>query len=666
MEVNLKIQKLRKEINEHNIRYYVHDDPIISDGEYDLLMQKLLQLEHENPNLITDNSPTQRIGSAPISSFQTINHSIPMLSLANAMNENEIIEFDKQVKKNLDIHNEVEYVAEPKLDGLAVELIYKKGKLVKGSTRGDGVSGEDITVNLKTIRGIPLQMESNIVTPDLLEVRGEVYISHIDFNKLNNERLKQGEHLFANARNCAAGSLRQLDSSITAKRPLRIYCYAPGKIEGIKISSQKELLELLPKWGFPVNTLISYGKGVDFLLQYYRKAEIFRSDLDYDIDGVVFKVNSYDQQLKLGSRSRSPRWAIAGKLKAKQATTKVLDIELSIGRTGVITPVAKLDPVSVGGVIISNATLHNQDEINRKDVRKGDMVLVQRAGDVIPEIVKVLIERRPMNTKRFIFPKLCPECSSVLESSEDVVAKRCLNNDCPEQIKGRIKHFISKPCMNIDGFGIKLVEQLVDQNIINEISDIYKLKLKELVDLDRMAEKSANKLLISIEKSKNSTMARFVNALGIRNVGQNSSKILEKHYNANINDLMNASVSELVEINEIGEIMAKSIVNYFADQSNQKLINDCILNGLIINELEKINELKFFGKTFVFTGTLNNFNRQEVRNIIEKFGGRINSSVSSKTDYLIVGKNPGSKLDKSIKLDINIINEDDFINLINQ
>ncbi|SVB33264.1 uncharacterized protein METZ01_LOCUS186118, partial [marine metagenome] len=466
MDILRQIQLLREEINQHNTHYYVQDSPVVSDAEYDQLMRKLEKLEMGNPKLITPDSPTQRIGAAPLSEFQSLAHRLPMLSLANAMNEDELIEFDNQVKKGLGVDSKIEYAAEPKLDGLAVELVFDDGIFIYGSTRGDGTIGEDITQNLKTIRAIPLSLLKNAPIPKILEVRGEVFITHLDFKKLNEQRLEKGEQAFANPRNCAAGSLRQLDSSITAQRPLRIYCYAPGLIEGATYSSQKELLETLPKWGLPVNPKIEFGKGVDFLMGYYEKAEKFRNELEYDIDGVVFKVNSFSHQDELGVRSRSPRWAIAGKLKSQQVTTKILNIEVSLGRTGAVTPVAKLEPVSVGGVVVSNATLHNQNEIDRKDVRIGDTVLIQRAGDVIPEVVKVILEKRPKGSLPFTLPNNCPVCNHEVFRSEGEVVARCQNMECPAQVKGRIDHFVSKGCMDIDGFGTKLVDQLVEKKLM--------------------------------------------------------------------------------------------------------------------------------------------------------------------------------------------------------
>jgi len=666
MEILRQIQHLRTEINQHNIRYYVNDNPIIADAEYDQLMRKLEQIEKNNPDLITTDSPTQRIGAAPLSEFHTLAHRLPMLSLANAMDKDELIDFDTQVKKGLGAETNVEYVAEPKLDGLAVELVYDKGIFSHGLTRGDGNTGEDITQNLKTIRAIPLSLQNNASIPDILEVRGEVFITHFDFNRLNEQRLKAGEQPFANPRNCAAGSLRQLDSSITAQRPLRIYCYAPGIVEGITFSSQKELLETLPRWGFPVNPQIRFGKGVKFLLEYYQNAEKFRKDLKYDIDGVVFKVNSFSQQDELGVRSRSPRWAIAGKLKTQQVTTKIIDIEPSVGRTGAVTPVAKLESVSVGGVMVSNATLHNQDEINRKDIRIGDMVLIQRAGDVIPEVVKVILEKRAKESSPYILPSTCPICHHKIYRSEKEVVTRCQNMECPAQVKGRIEHFISKNCMDINGFGTKLVDQLVDTNQIQSVANIYQLNLEQLSQLERMAEKSAQNIMDSIELSKSTTMARFIHALGIRNVGEHASKVLEKSFGGNLDKLMKADIGDLTAIHEIGKIMAESIVIFFADTSNQRVVQVCMDSGIQFSKVEQIQKSEFTGKTFVFTGSLKKFSRKEAQSMVEKFGARSSSSVSTKTDFLIAGPGAGSKLKKAVKLNISIITEDEFLNLIGE
>ena len=666
MDILLQIQLLREEINQHNINYYVNDSPIVSDAEYDQLLRQLDELEKENPKFITPDSPTQRIGAAPLSEFQQLTHRLPMLSLANAMNSNELNEFDEQVKKGLGLEVEIEYVAEPKLDGLAVELIYEKGKFTHGSTRGDGTTGEDITQNLKTIRAIPLILLDNAPIPKILEVRGEVYITHSDFKKMNEKRLDKGEQAFANPRNCAAGSLRQLDPSVTAKRPLRIFCYAPGIIEGITFSSQKELLETFPKWGLPVNPKIEFGKGVDFLKRYYEKAEKFRNKLEYDIDGVVFKVNSFAHQDELGVRSRSPRWAIAGKLKSQQVTTKILNIEASLGRTGAVTPVAKLEPVNVGGVTVSNATLHNQDEIDRKDIRIGDTVLIQRAGDVIPEVLKVILEKRPGNTISYVIPANCPVCTHEVFRPEGEAVARCQNMECPAQVKGRIDHFVSKGCMDIDGFGTKLVDQLVEKELLKNVADIYSLNLIQLSELERMAEKSAKNIMDAITASKKSSMARFLHALGIRNVGEHASKVLEKSFSGNMNNLMDAEIEALTAIHEIGGIMAESIVDFFKDTSNRNVIQACLNAGIQFEAVEQIQESEFTGKTFVFTGSLEKFSRKEAQYMVEKLGARASGSVSSKTDFLIAGPGAGSKLKKAEELNIPVYSEDDFLDLISK
>jgi len=664
MDILRQIQLLRSEINQHNIHYYVQDNPVVSDSEYDELMRKLEKLENENPTLIAPDSPTQRIGASPLSEFQSLDHRLPMLSLANAMNKDELKEFDAQVKKGLGLEADIEYAAEPKLDGLAVELVYENGMFTHGSTRGDGTTGENITQNLKTIRAIPLSLIENVPVPRILEVRGEVFITHTDFKKMNDKRLEEGEQAFANPRNCAAGSLRQLDSSITANRPLRIYCYAPGIIEGVTFQSQKELLEMLPKWGLPVNPKIEFGKGVDFLMGYYEKAEKFRNELEYDIDGVVFKVNSFSHQDELGVRSRSPRWAIAGKLKSQQVTTTILSIEASLGRTGAVTPVAKLEPVSVGGVVVSNATLHNQDEIDRKDVRIGDIVLIQRAGDVIPEVVKVILEKRPENTTPYVIPASCPVCSHEVFRPEGESVARCQNMECPAQVKGRIDHFVSKGCMDIDGFGTKLVDQLVEKNLVKNVADIYSLNLDQLSELERMAEKSAQNIMDAITASKKSSMARFIHALGIRNVGVHAAKVLEKSFGGNLENLMNADIEALTAIHEIGEIMAECIVNFFQDDTNQNVINACLQAGIQFDEVEPIQESEFTGKTFVFTGSLEKFSRKDAQSMVEKLGARASGSVSSKTDYLVAGPGAGSKLKKAEELNISIYSEDEFLELI--
>ena len=661
--IKKKISKLKDEINQHNINYYVHDNPTISDGEYDSLLNELIQLEKNNPELITADSPTQRVGATPLTEFNTIEHSLPMLSLANAMNDDEIHDFDKQIKKFLNTENEIEYTCEPKLDGLAVELVYKNGIFQHGSTRGDGVTGEDITQNLKSIKSIPLKIRDEN-PPEILEIRGEVFIDHKDFEILNETRLNSGEQPFANPRNCAAGSLRQLDSKITAQRPLKINCYAFGLINEFEFDRHSDFLKKLPKWGFPVNNLIKTGVGSGFLVNYKNDLENLRDSLDYDIDGVVFKVNSIVKQNELGNRSRNPRWAIAGKFKSRQATTVINNIFPSVGRTGAITPVAQLEPVNVGGVMVSNATLHNQDEINKKDVRIGDIVVIQRAGDVIPEVVKVILEKRLNDFKKYILPNSCPKCQSKVIRPEGEAVARCQNFSCPAQIKGRLKHFVAKPCMNIDGFGEKLVEQLVDENIIKDFSDIFKITVEDIQNLERQGEKSAKNIVDSINKAKDTSLHRFVHGLGIRNVGEHASKLLETNFKS-IKNIKNATVQDFVNIHEIGDIMAKSIVEFFNSHNNNIIIDKCLNSGIQFKKADNAKSDKFLGLTFVFTGSLTQFKRSDAKKIVESNNGKVSSAISKKTNYLVAGENVGSKLKKAQELGIYVISEVEFLKMSN-
>ena len=661
MDSKLRIQKLREELNKHNINYYVHDNPIISDAEYDRLIKELEFLEQKFPQYDSSVSPTKRVGSTPLKEFGSINHSIPMLSLANAMNDIELNDFNLQIQKFLDIDKPIEYIGEPKLDGLAVELVYEKGEFIRGSTRGDGFTGEDITENLKTIKGIPLKLDIGNA-PELLEIRGEVFINHEDFKKLNQQRQDEGLTIFANPRNCAAGSLRQLDSKITALRPLRIFCYAPGEIIGYNFDSQNQFLEYLIECGFPVNSYRKLGYGKDFLLSYFKEIENYRLELPYDIDGVVFKVNSYNLQQRLGERSKSPRWAIAGKFKAQQETTKIINIEISVGRTGALTPVAKLEPINVGGVVVSNATLHNQDEINRKDIRIGDTVLIQRAGDVIPEIVKVISHQKGSNL--YTIPIHCPACNSIASKIDDEAVTRCINNMCNAKIKGQIEHYVSKNCLDIDGLGNKIIDLLLSENIIKDIGDLYHLNLDELSQLERLGEKSAQNIIDAIHKSKNTTLARFIHGLGIRNVGLNASKLLERHFNGDLNKLMQASIEELVSINEVGDIMADSIVQYFSNNDNQLLIKKCIDSGILFQEVKKSQHTIITDKIFVFTGTLESMSRNDAKRIVESYGAKSSGAVSKNTDYIVAGKGAGSKIRKGKELQVSILDEKKFQDLI--
>ena len=657
-----QIQDLRDQLNDHNYRYYVLDDPLISDSEYDQLFRELQKLEIDNPNLITEDSPTHRVGAEPLSSFGSWTHRMPMLSLANAMNEDELAAFDTRVKKGLDTEKDLEYMAEPKLDGLAVELVYENGFFVNGSTRGDGITGEDITQNLKTITAIPLSLRKNgQKTPPLLEVRGEVFITKDGFKKLNRNQEKEELSPFANPRNAAAGSLRQLDSKITATRPLSIYCYEAGRIDGISFDTHEDFLSTLKEWGFPVNPEIQKVNNAETMVAFHRNLEAKRDSLPYGIDGTVFKVNVINQRNALGIRSRSPRWAIAGKFKAQQATTLVQNIIPSVGRTGAVTPVARLEPVNVGGVVVTNATLHNQDEIDRKDVRVGDTVLIQRAGDVIPEVVKVIPAKRPPETKTYQLPTECPSCGQEVSRPEGEVVTRCQNLSCPAQVKGRIEHFVSKGALDIDGFGEKLVDQLVDKKLILTVDDIFKLNFDDLVNLDRMAEKSALNILTAIQDSKQTTFARFVYALGIRNVGAHLSKVLEKAFVGDIEKFMKAAEEELEAIDEVGPIVAETITTFLSNCTNTNVIESCLSLGIQLKKVEEPKSLLLQGKIFVFTGALTQFSRNEAKEMTEAHGGKVSGSVSKNTDFVVAGPGAGSKLKKATELDIPVLSEAEFL-----
>ena len=659
------VQSLRDKINDHNYRYYVLNDPLISDSEYDQLFRELENLEQKSPELVTQDSPTQRVGTTPLKSFGTIQHSIPMLSLENAMDEDELRSFYERLQKGLNNKDKISIIAEPKLDGLGVELVYENGFFIHGSTRGDGITGENISQNLKTIPSIPLSLRTNKRNAiQLLEVRGEVFMTKSGFDQLNKTRLAEGLDPFANPRNAAAGSLRQLDSKITSQRPLSIFCYEAGNINGETFNSHKEFLSALKDWGFPVNPEVKVVNNIDEMIVYHSNLENKRNTLPYEIDGTVFKVNKNEQRNILGARSRSPRWAIAGKFKSQQVTTIVTDIIASVGRTGAITPVAKLNPVNVGGVIVTNATLHNQDEIIRKDIRIGDTVLIQRAGDVIPEIVKVIQGKRSSNTVQYFLPKLCPACEHEVFRPEGEAISRCQNLSCAAQVKGRIEHFISKSALDIDGFGEKLVNQLVDNKMIQTVDDIFKLNFQDLVNLERMAEKSAQNIIDAIDSSKKTTFNRFVYALGIRNVGSHLSKVIERAFNANINDFINATFEALEKIDEVGPIVAETITRFWKDRSNIDVVESCLALGVKLDSGSELHSKKLENKIIVFTGTLTQFSRAEANAMTESHGGKSTGSVSKNTDYLVAGNAAGSKLNKAKKLGVAVLTEEEFLKLI--
>lgn len=661
-EIQERVEKLREEIRRYDYYYYVLNQPLISDAEYDRLFRELLELEQKYPELVTPDSPTQRVGAPPAEEFAPVEHAIPMLSLNNCFNDEELEEWDDRVRRLLG-GEAVEYVCEPKLDGLSVELVYVDGVFTVGSTRGDGRVGEDVTRNLRTIKQVPLRLfPIDGQVPRLLEARGEVYMEKEAFRRLNEERERRGEPLFANPRNAAAGSLRQLDPNVTASRPLKIFFYAMGRAEGIEIRSQVELLTTFPKLGLPVNPLWKLCKTLDEVKAFYRELLAMRHELPYETDGMVVKVNDFAQREILGEVSRAPRWAVAYKFPAEEATTRVLDIIVQVGRTGVLTPVAILEPVEVSGATVSRATLHNEDEIRRKDIRIGDWVIVRRAGEVIPEVVKSIPERRTGEEKEFKMPERCPSCGGPVVRPPGEVAYRCENLSCPARIKESIRHFASRRAMDIEGLGEKLVDKLVETGLVRKLSDIYRLKKEDLVNLERMGEKSAQNLLDQIERSKNAGLARLIFALGIRYVGEHLAEVLAEHY-PSLEALSNATYEELIRIPEVGPRIAQSIVDFFKNEENRKLIQELKELG-VKTEAEKPKEGPLSGKTFVFTGALSAFTREEARRIVESLGGRVASGVSRKVDYVVVGADPGEKLRKAQELGITILNEEEFRKLV--
>ncbi|MBA64753.1 MAG: DNA ligase (NAD(+)) LigA [Candidatus Marinimicrobia bacterium] len=661
-DIKKRVKELRTLIEKHNYHYYILNDPIISDGEWDNLFRELENIEANYPNLINKLSPTQRVGAIPIDSFNTIAHRKPMLSLSNAMNNQDLVLFDERIKKLLEKSIDIEYIAEPKLDGIGVELVYENGDFTLGLTRGDGFEGEDITQNLRTIRSLPLKLLAS-KPPKLLEVRGEVFINKKDFVKLNDRQSENNIQIFSNPRNAAAGSLRQLDSKITANRPLSINCYEPGIIDGIDFDTHFDFLKYIKKIGLPVNNLIKKVVGISKMKVYHNNLELNRNKLDYEIDGTVFKLNRYIEREKAGSRSRSPRWAIAGKFKAQQATSTIKNITIQVGRTGALTPVARIEPVFISGVTVTNVTLHNQDEIDRKDIRIGDKVLIERSGDVIPKIVKV-VNRKNKNTPKFKIDSICPSCGHTTKNVNDEAIIRCLNTYCPEQTKGRIQHYCSKPAMNIEGLGKKIVEQLINNKLIINIDDIYSIEKNKISEINGMGNKSAKNIIESINKSKKTTFARFIYALGIRNVGEHTAKILEKKYNSKLDKFIQTTEKELLEINEVGEIVAKSIVGFWKDKNNLNIVKNCLEKGVYIEQKnESVSEF-LNGNIFVFTGSLELMNRNDAKKMIDFFGGITKNTLTKNTTHLVAGKNPGSKLNKAKQLNIPILSEENFLELI--
>jgi len=652
-----EIAELRRTIDSHNYQYYVLDAPVVSDAEFDRLFRRLVELESQHPELASPTSPTQRIGAAPADKFATVRHTLPMLSLNNAMAEDEFREFDARVRRTLKTERPIEYVAEPKLDGLAIELVYENGDLTVASTRGDGINGENVTANVKTIRSVPLRLHERgaPALPQRLEVRGEVILPKDAFRQLNAERAGNGEPLFANPRNAAAGSLRQLDSRITAGRPLDMFCYAPGHIVGIDFESHWDFLHTIRAWGLKTNPLNTRCEGADAVVRYHRKIAEQRGDLSYDADGIVAKVNSFALQRQLGEVSRSPRWAIAYKFKAQQARTRITAIIPSVGRTGTITPVAELEPVTVGGVTISSASLHNMDEIERKDVRIGDTVIIERAGDVIPYVVSVVTAERTGKERKFHMPSTCPVCGSKVIREEGAAAFRCIGMSCPAQLRETVRHFASKHALDVDGLGEKLVAQLIETGLVKNVADLYELKKDQLVALERMADKSAQNIIDAIEGSKRTTLTRFINALGIPQVGEHMAEVLADHFGS-IEELEGATEDKLLEIREIGPETAREIRAFLSLKQNRTVIERLLRAGVHPVAERRARSGALAGKTFVLTGALS-VPRDQVAKEIAARGGRVVSSVSKSTDYVVAGHEPGSKLDKARKLGVAILDE---------
>jgi DNA ligase (NAD+) len=662
-----QVKKLRQDLNEHNYRYYVLDDPSLSDADYDALFAALQALEKAHPELITPDSPTQRVGAAPSKEFAEVQHEVPMLSLENAFADDNVIAFDRRVKDRLHVEHDITYVCEPKLDGLAVSLRYENGVFVRAATRGDGATGEDVTANIRTIKMVPLRLKGNDY-PESIEVRGEVYMPKAGFIALNKRAEIKSEKIFANPRNAAAGSLRQLNPQITAKRPLAIFCYGVGKVVGRSmLDTHSEMLAALKKWGFVVNPEIAVVNGIDKCLAYYASIGKKRTGLLYEIDGVVYKVNSIKEQERLGFVSRAPRWAIAHKFPAEQVQTTIESVEFQVGRTGALTPVARLRPVSVGGVTVSNATLHNMDEVKRKDIQIGDTVIIQRAGDVIPEVVSVVTEKRLSQPKKIKMPAECPICHSAVEQIEGEAAARCTGGlFCPAQRKEAIKHFASRRAMDVEGLGDKLVEQLIDCDLISSPADLYTLKLEQLSGLDRMAEKSAQNLLDALEKSKKTTLGRFLYALGIREVGEATAKNLANYF-GDLKPLYFSTVESLQEVQDVGPVVAKHIVAFFAEDHNHAVIDKLLKNGVHWNVIEKSqSELVLAGKTFVLTGSLDSMSRDQAKDKLESLGAKVAGSVSAKTSYVVTGADAGSKLKKAKELGVPILEENEFLDFLLQ
>ncbi len=661
-EIQREVERLRTELALHNHRYYVLDEPLISDAEYDQLFRRLVDLETEHPELHDPASPTQKVGAPPLAAFTQVRHTVPMLSLANVVSRAEMQEFHQRVQRTLETTQDVEYVAEPKIDGVAVELVYENGKLTVGSTRGDGVTGEDVTANLKTVRSIPLTLLSQPAhpIPRRLEVRGEVFLPKASFRSLNDTRAETGEPLFANPRNATAGSLKQLDSAITAQRPLDFFCYGVGQIEGDVFASYWELRRAFTGWGIKPVPLGRVCPTVEEVFTVCDDLETRRDSLEYDIDGVVIKVNSFALQAQLGQISRSPRWATAYKFPAIQATTTVLNIVPQVGRIGTLTPVAELAPVHIGGVTVKSASLHNMDEIERKDIRIGDTVIVERAGDVIPYVVKTIPEKRTGRERSFVMPATCPVCGAQVAREEGEAAYRCTGPFCPAQLKESLKFFAARGSMDIDGLGEKIIDQLVDKKLAQDPGDLYLLTAEQLAALDRLGEKSAHNLVAALERSKTTTLPRLIAALGIRHLGEATARQLAEYF-GDLDRIMQAEEEALQDVPDIGPEAARSVAAFFGQERNRAVVKKLLDTGVRFPRLEAKPAGRLHGQTFVLTGSLASLTRPQAKQRLEALGAKVTSSVSKKTDYVVAGTDPGSKRDKAEKLGVPILSEEELL-----
>ena len=671
--VDREIEKLREEIRLHDYRYHVLDDPLISDAEYDRLFRRLVEIEAAHPDLVTPDSPTQKVGAAPQAGFKVVKRDVPMLSLENAMNAEEFIEWTERLIREIGEGGAEDFVCEPKMDGVAVELVYRGGALVQGATRGDGVNGEDITANIRTVRSIPLKLRGR--APSYVNVRGEVFMDKAVFEELNRQQMEAGEKAYANPRNLTAGSLKQLDPKVTASRPLRFVVYGLGSVEGAGLedsarpaaarpfASQWDFLAAARGWGLPTNRLSKRCRARDEVIAYYSELVSSRASLPYEIDGVVVKLNDFDLQREAGFRARSPRWAVAWKFPPQEERTQILGIDVQVGRTGALTPVARLEPVAVGGVTVSNATLHNEDEIAKKGVLIGDWVFIRRAGDVIPEVVAPIPELRTGDERPFRMPKECPVCGTPVVREEGEAAIRCPNTACKAQVKERIRHYASREAMDIEGLGEKLVGQLVESDLVGDPAGLYRLTADDLVPLERMAEKSAENVISAIARSKKAAFARFIFALGIRNVGTTVAEVLAEHF-PTVDALRAASEEEISGVRGVGPVIAGEVSRYFADQGNRDLVDRLLGAGVSFESAPTVRSAELEGEIFVFTGVLTRLTREEAEAEVKKRGGKTSDSVSSKTTCVVAGEKAGSKLEKARKLEVRVIGEDEFLGLI--